>query len=165
MEFFVIDVIKKIIEGDFTEIISNILKSTNDKCQKAILTNINDDKDDIFLLINNLKNKLKIKDDIVLINNINDYRTKLINYRFFKILLKEDWKFNVLLNLYKLMEISQSIIYCNNQQSENKLNKNLINQKFVCNSLDDDIKTITNFKKGQIRILTTIIHFPINLLP
>ena len=160
--FFVIDDIQKIIERDFTEIISNILKSTNDKCQKAILTNINDYGDDIFLLNNNLKNKLKIKDDIVLINNIIDYRTKLINYRFFKISLKEEWKFNVLLNLYKLMEISQSIIYCNNQQSVNKLNKNLINQKFVCNSLDDDnIKTITNFKKGQIRILTTTSELPI----
>jgi len=160
--FFVIDDIQKIIERDFSEIISNILKSTNDKCQKAILTNINDYGDDIFLLNNNLKNKLKIKDDIVLINNIIDYRTKLINYRFFKISLKEEWKFNVLLNLYKLMEISQSIIYCNNQQSVNKLNKNLINQKFVCNSLDDDnIKTITNFKKGQIRILTTTSELPI----
>ena len=160
--FFVIDDIQKIIERDFTEIISNILKSTNDKCQKAILTNINDYGDDIFLLNNNLKNKLKIKDDIVLINNIIDYRTKLINYRFFKISLKEEWKFNVLLNLYKLMEISQSIIYCNNQQSVYKLNKNLTNQKFVCNSLDDDnIKTITNFKKGQIRILTTTSELPI----
>ena len=162
LAFFVIDDIQKIIERDFTEIISNILKSTNDKCQKAILTNINDYGDDIFLLNNNLKNKLKIKDDIVLINNIIDYRTKLINYRFFKISLKEEWKFNVLLNLYKLMEISQSIIYCNNQQSVNKLNKNLINQKFVCNSLDDDnIKTNTNFKKGQIRILTTTSELPI----
>jgi translation initiation factor 4A len=162
LTFFVIDDIKKIIERDFIEIISNILKSTNDKCQKAILANINDDGNDIFILNNDLKNKLKIKDDIVLINNINDYRTKLKNYRFFKISLKEEWKFNVLLNLYKLMEISQSIIYCNKQQSLNELNKNLINQKFICNSLDDDnIKTITNFKKGQIRILTTTSELPI----
>ena len=162
LTFFVIDDIKKIIERDFIEIISNILKSTNDKCQKAILANINDDGNDIFILNNDLKNKLKIKDDIVLINNINDYRTKLKNYRFFKISLKEEWKFNVLLNLYKLMEISQSIIYCNKQQSVNELNKNLINQKFICNSLDDDNnKTITNFKKGQIRILTTTSELPI----
>jgi translation initiation factor 4A len=162
LTFFVIDDIKKIIERDFIEIISNILKNANDKCQKAILANINDDGNDIFTLNNDLKNKLKIKDDIVLINNINDYRTKLKNYRFFKISLKEEWKFNVLLNLYKLMEISQSIIYCNKQQSVNELNKNLINQKFICNSLDDDnIKTITNFKKGQIRILTTTSELPI----
>ena len=54
------------------------------------------------------------------------------------------------------MEISQSIIYCNDQQSVNELNKNLINKKYICNSLDDDkTKTITNFRKGQIRILTT----------
>ena len=60
------------------------------------------------------------------------------------------------------MEISQSIIYCNEQQSVNELNKNLISQKFICNYLDDDnIKTITNFKKGQIRILTTTSEIPI----
>ena len=162
LAFFVIDDIKKIIERDFIDIISNILKNVNDKCQKAILTNIGDDGNDVFILNDDLKNKLKIKDDIILINNINDHKTQLTNYRFFKISLKEEWKFNVLLNLYKLMEISQSIIYCNEQQAANELNKNLINQKFVCNSLDDDnIKTISNFKKGQIRILTTTSEIPI----
>jgi len=162
LAFFVIDDIKKIIERDFIDIINNILKNANDKCQKAILTNTNDDGNDIFELNDDIKNKLKIRDNIVLINNINDNKTKLINYRFFKISLKEEWKFNVLLNLYKLMEISQSIIYCNEQQSVNDLNKKLINQKFVCNSLDDDnTKTITYFKKGQIRILTTTSEIPI----
>ena len=155
--FFVIDDIKQMIERDFIGTINNILNHTNDKCQKAIFVNINEDKNDnIFSLNDDLKNKLKIKDDIVLINNINDNKSKLINYKIYQISLKEDWKFNILLNLYKLMEISQSIIYCNDQQSANDLNKNLINKKFICNSLDDDkIKTISNFKKGQIRILTT----------
>ena len=162
LTFFVIDDIKKIIERDFIEIISNILKNANDKCQKAIFVNINEDKkDNIFSLNDDLKNKLKIKDDIVLINNINDNKSKLINYKIYQISLKEEWKFNVLLNLYKLMEISQSIIYCNNQQSVNELNKNLINKKYICNSLDDDkTKTITNFRKGQIRILTTTSELP-----
>ena len=54
------------------------------------------------------------------------------------------------------MEISQSIIYCNNQQSTIDLNKNLKNKKFICNSLEDDkYKILSSFKKGQIRILTT----------
>ncbi len=59
------------------------------------------------------------------------------------------------------MEISQSIIYCNDQQSVNELNKNLINKKYICNSLDDDkTKTISNFRKGQIRILTATSELP-----
>ena len=155
--FFVIDDIKQMIERDFIETINNILNHASDKCQKAIFVNINEDKNDnIFCLNNDLKNKLKIKDDIVLINNINDNKNKLINYKIYQISLKEDWKLNILLNLYKLMEISQSIIYCNDQESTNELNKNLVNKKFICNSLEDDnTKTITNFKKGQIRVITT----------
>lgn len=162
LSFFVIDDIKQIIERDFIEIISNILNHTNEKCQKAIFINTNEyDNNNMFTLNDDLKNKLKIKDDIVLINNLNDNKTKLINYRIFQISLKEEWKFNILLNLYKLMEISQAIIYCNDQQSVTELNKNLINKKFICNSLDDDkIKTISNFKKGQIRVLTTTSDIP-----
>ena len=161
LSLFVIDDIKQIIERDFIEIISNILNNANDKCQKIILSNTKDNENEIFSLNDDIKSKLKINNDLELINNINDNKTKLLNYRFFQISLKEEWKFNVLLNLYKLMEISQSIIYCNNQQSVNELNKNLINKKYICNSLDDDkTKTITNFRKGQIRILTTTSELP-----
>ena len=161
LSLFVIDDIQQIIERDFIEIISNILNNANDKCQKIILSNTKDNENEIFSLNDDIKSKLKINNDLELINNINDNKTKLLNYRFFQISLKEEWKFNVLLNLYKLMEISQSIIYCNNQQSVNELNKNLINKKYICNSLDDDkTKTITNFRKGQIRILTTTSELP-----
>ena len=61
------------------------------------------------------------------------------------------------------MEISQAIIYCNDQQTANDLNKNLTNKKFICNEIDDDkMKIISNFKKGQIRILTATSDIPAN---
>ena len=162
LSFFVIDDLKQIIERDFIDTISNILKVTNEQCQKAIFINENeDDKDNTFSLTDDLKQKLKINNNIVLINNINDNKSKLINYKIYQISLKEEWKFNVLLNLYKLMEISQAIIYCNDQKSVEELNKNLVNKKYICNSLDDDkIKTISNFKKGQIRMLTITSDIP-----
>ena len=162
--FFVIDDYRQMIERDFIGAINNILNHTNDKCQKAIFININEAKNEnIFDLNDEFKQKLKIKEDIEIINNINSNKEKLINYKIYRISLKEDWKFNVLLNLYKLMEISQAIIYCNDQQSANDLNKSLTDKKFICNELDDDkIKTISNFKKGQIRILTTTSYIPAN---
>ena len=162
LSFFVIDDLKQIIERDFIDLISNILKVTNEKCQKAIFLNQNeDDKDNTFSLTDELKNKLNINNNIELINNINNNKNKLINYKIYKISLKEEWKFNVLLNLYKLMEISQAIIYCNDQKSVEELNKDLVNKKYICNSLEDDkIKTITSFKKGQIRILTITSDIP-----
>ena len=164
--FFVIDDIKQMIERDFIDTINNILNHTNDKCQKAIFSNINELKNDnsnIFNFDNDLKNKLKIKENIEIINNLSNKKEQLINYKIYQISLKEDWKFNILLNLYKLMEISQAIIYCNDQQSANDLNKNLTNKKFICNELDDDkMKIISNFKKGQIRILTATSDIPTN---
>ena len=164
LSFFVIDDLKQIIERDFIDVISNILKVTNEQCQKAIFLNQNqneDDKDNTFSLTDELKNKLNINNNIELINNINDNKNKLIKYKIYQISLKEEWKFNVLLNLYKLMEISQAIIYCNDQKSVEELNKELVNKKYICNSLEDDkIKTITSFKKGQIRILTTTSDIP-----
>ena len=162
LEFFVIDDIKQMIERDFIDNISKILEHSNEKCQKAIFVNINEDKnEDIFVLNEDLKLKLKINDNIELINNIKNNKDKLINYKIYQISLKEDWKFNILLNLYKLMEISQAIIYCNDQQSVNELNKNLIEKKFICNNIEDDkMKTINNFQKGQIRILTTTSEIP-----
>ena len=160
--FFVIDDVKQMIERDFIDTINTILNHTNDKCQKTIFMNTNE-LSNIFNLDNDLKNKLTIKDDIVIINNLNSNKDKLINYKIYQISLKEDWKFNILLNLYKLMEISQAIIYCNDKQSANDLNKNLTNKKFICNELDDDkIKIISNFKKGQIRILTATSDIPTN---
>ena len=61
------------------------------------------------------------------------------------------------------MEISQAIIYCNDQQAANELNKNLTNKKFVCNEIDDDKnKIISCFKKGQIRILIATSDIPTN---
>ena len=164
--FFVIDDIKQMIERDFIETINNILNHTNDKCQKAIFSNINELKNDnsnIFNFDNDLKNKLKIKENIEIINNLSNKKEQLINYKIYQISLKEDWKFNILLNLYKLMEISQAIIYCNDQQAANDLNKNLANKKFICNEIDDDkMKIISNFKKGQIRILTATSDIPTN---
>ena len=59
------------------------------------------------------------------------------------------------------MEISQSIIYCNDQQAANDLNKNLTNKKFICNEIvEDKAKIISSFKKGQIRILITTSDIP-----
>ena len=72
----------------------------------------------------------------------------------FKITTKEDKKFNILLNLYKIMDISQSIIYCNEQKTVIEISKNLFDLNFSCNLLNEDkTKNISNFKKGKIKIM------------
>ena len=60
------------------------------------------------------------------------------------------------------MDISQTIIFCNDEQTMKELNKNLSDLNYICNLLNEDrTKNISNFKKGQIRIMITT--FDINL--
>ena len=172
LDFFVIDDIKQMIERGFIETIFNILNSANNKCRKAIFVededfykiaennNINTEFD--LNLTDEIKNKLKIGTDIKIINNKIDDKNKLIKYRIFKITLKEDMKYNILLNIFKIMDISQTIIFCNDEKIVSDLNKNLSDLNYVCNLLNEDrTKNISNFKKGQIRIMITT--FDINL--
>lgn len=161
LSFFVIADLKQIIERDYTKIIENIVNHINENCQKAIFINSEDtyeNNNKKFELSEDIKKVLKLKSDVVLLNNLNDKsnKSKLINYRIFQIPLKEEWKFDTLINLYKLMEISQAIIYCNNSSSVESINKMLSDKGFICNLIPEDtLKTISNFKKGYIRILTT----------
>ena len=161
LEFFVVDDIRQMIERDFIDTIFNILNLANNKCRKAIFLenggfeNNNNNNFDVNLN-EDIKNKLKLGKDSILINNIIDDKNKLMNYRIYKIPIKDENKFNILQNLYKIMDISQSIIFCNDKQKMNDLNKNLSDLNFSCNSLNEDkAKNISYFKKGQIRIMIT----------
>ena len=172
LNFFVIDDIKQMIERGFLDTIFNILNSSNNKCQKAIFVeneecykieenNNNESKFDLNLN-DDIRNKLKIGKDIHIINNIIENKKKLKNYRIYKIFLKEENKFNILLNIYKIMDITQTIIFCNEEQIMKELNKNLSDLNYVCNLLNEDKgKNISLFKKGQIRIM--ISNLDINL--
>ena len=157
LDFFVVDDINQMIERDFIGTIFNILNSANNICRKAIYgeNNNNDDKNNIINLSDEIKDKLKIGKDAIIISNIPDDKSKFMNYKMFKINMKEDKKFNILLNLYKMMDIPQSIIYFNEQKTMNEINKNLIDLNFSCNLLiEDKTKNISNFKKGKIKIMT-----------
>ena len=165
LDFFVVDDINQMIERDFIETTFNILNSANNNCRKTIYgennnnnnkdNNNKDNENNNFNLSDEIKDKLKIGKDAIIINNIIDDKSKFINYKMFKINMKEDKKFNILLNLYKIMDIPQSIIYFNEQKTMNEINKNLVDLNFSCNLLNEDkTKNISNFKKGKIKIMT-----------
>ena len=156
LDFFAIDDINQMIERDFVETIFNILNSAKNNCRKAIFGKIEDkdEKNNNCNLSDEIKVKLKLGKDAIVINNIIDDKTRLMNYKMFKITTKEDKKFNILLNLYKIMDISQSIIYCNEQKTVIEISKNLFDLNFSCNLLNEDkTKNISNFKKGKIKIM------------
>jgi len=72
---------------------------------------------------------------------------------------REDWKFEVLLDLYKNMNISQALIYCNKRNKAEWLAENMTRSGYpiTCIHGDMDVKErmdrMTSFRKGETRVL------------
>jgi len=148
LKLFIIDDIDELLNRGFIENIKNILRNINEKCQKAIYSNSHTKiNNDLYNLLNLHK--------VVEISNITDDNSSLLKcLKLFKISLKEEWKYEILKNLYKLMEISQVIIYCKNKESSEKLNELLNKEGFISGDINKDKEKIFNlFKNGNIRIV------------
>ena len=148
LKLFIMDDIDELLNRGFIENIKNILRNINEKCQKAIYSNSHTK------INNDLYNLLKFH-NVVEISNITDDNSSLLKcLKLFKISLKEEWKYEILKNLYKLMEISQVIIYCKNKESSEKLNELLNKEGFISGDINTDKEKIFNlFKNGNIRIV------------
>ena len=72
---------------------------------------------------------------------------------------REDWKFEVLLDLYKNLNIAQALIYCNKRQKAEWLAEKMTAAGFpiTCIHGDMDVKDrmdrMTSFRKGETRVL------------
>lgn len=81
--------------------------------------------------------------------------------RQYYIPLKKEWKLEILLNLYKMMEISQAIIYCNSKKTVDTLTEELKTRNFAISSIHSDMpqpdreKVMREFRTGASRVLIT----------
>ena len=72
---------------------------------------------------------------------------------------REDWKFEVLLDLYKNLNISQALIYCNKRQKAEWLSEKMTNAGFPITCIHGDMEVkdrmerMTAFRKGETRVL------------
>jgi translation initiation factor 4A len=75
------------------------------------------------------------------------------------VLEREDWKFDVLLDLYKNINISQALIYCNKRQGAEKLSEKMAAAGFPIACIHGDMEArermekMTAFRKGEVRVL------------
>jgi len=74
---------------------------------------------------------------------------------------KEDWKMEVLLNLYANLDISQALIYCNTKKRVEELEKAMTENDFAVSIMHgemDQIKrddVMKQFRSGTVRVLIT----------
>jgi len=75
--------------------------------------------------------------------------------------LKKEWKLEILLNLYKMMEIAQAIIYANSKKAVDYLTEEMTKKNFVISSIHSDLpmnereKVMREFRTGATRVLIT----------
>jgi len=72
---------------------------------------------------------------------------------------RNEFKFDTLSDLYELISVAQSIIYCNSKKMVNELSYNLTNKNFTVASIHSDMtqeersRIVQDFRNGESRIL------------
>ena len=87
-------------------------------------------------------------------------QVNLTGIRQFRVdLEREDWKFEVLLDLYKNLNITQALIYCNKRQKAEWLADRMTQSGFPITCIHGDMEVkdrmdrMTAFRKGETRVL------------
>jgi len=79
--------------------------------------------------------------------------------RQYYIPMKKEWKLEILLNLYKMMEITQAIIYCNAKKTVDYLSADLTKRGFIVSSIHSELpqeerdRVMKGFRIGTSRVL------------
>lgn len=74
---------------------------------------------------------------------------------------KEEWKIEVLLNLYANLDINQALIYCNTKKRVEELEKSMTSQDFVVSTMHGEMEqnkrevVMRQFRQGAVRVLIT----------
>jgi len=85
-----------------------------------------------------------------------------LGIRQFYIPLKNEWKTEVLLNLYKMMEISQAMIYCNSKKTLDKLSEDMVRNGFSVSTMHGEMqeqdreRVMRDFRTGMTRVLISV---------
>jgi translation initiation factor 4A len=81
--------------------------------------------------------------------------------RQYYIPMKKEWKIEILLNLYKMMEITQAIIYCNSKKTVDFVTDELTKKGFIVSAMHSELpqqerdKVMKEFRTGATRVLIT----------
>jgi ATP-dependent RNA helicase len=160
LKLIIFDDIEEILNREFLDLIKEILSTIN--FQQFVFYSEIENKNNIEEIFGKYINNLKIittKEEALSFDNV----------RQFYIETKKEWKSEILLNLYKTMEINQSLIYCNNKKTAENILHILNDKNFPANYIDEEYsasekeKILDDFKKGNLRILIfTTFNFRLN---
>lgn len=148
----VFDEADQMLEDRFKEQVMCILRKGFPKEMQVALFSATMDEDVLFVANQLLQNPLRIliKPEEVPLDGIK---------QFFVELDKEDWKYDVLCDLYQQLTINQALIYCNKRQRAEWLAEKMGSQGFPLSFIHGEMdveerkRRMADFRKGNVRVL------------
>jgi superfamily II DNA/RNA helicase len=151
LKIMIFDEADEILSSGFKDTIYNIVKQTNKKMQMCLFSATI--PKDVIDLTDNFMNKPKrllMKNDVLTLEGIKQY---YVNTK------SDNWKYDVLIDIYETISISQCIIYCNSKKRVNELGNTLQNNDFPVLMIHGELNSnerkdiMERFKSGEARIL------------
>ena len=152
IKVIIIDEADQMLEDRFREQLQCILNlgfPTTARCALFSAT-MNDDVVEFAEKLLENPVRILISPEEVNLKGIHQYRVDLE---------REDWKFEVLLDLYKNLNITQALIYCNKRQKAEWLAEKMTAAGFPITCIHGDMEVrermdrMTSFRKGDTRVL------------
>ena len=147
----VLDEADEMLSYGFMENIHNIIRTIPQNSQICLFS-ATMPKEILDLTTNFMKDpeKLLINKEELTLEGIRQFYVDLKQYK---------WKYDVLLDIYETINITQSIIYVNSKNMLNILNERLLNENYPISYIHGDMdqttreKNLSDFKNGKTRIL------------
>jgi translation initiation factor 4A len=152
LKIFVLDEADEMLSRGFLDSIKQVISYIPETCQIALFSATM--PKDIVAITNKFMNnpaKILVKKEELTLEGIRQYY----------IPMKKEWKLEILLNLYKMMEITQAIIYCNSKKTVDFVTEELTKKGFVVSAMHSELpqqerdKVMKEFRTGASRVLVT----------
>ena len=152
LKIFVLDEADEMLSRGFLDSIKEVIKFIPVTCQIALFSATM--PAEIIAITSKFINnpaKILVKKEELTLEGIRQYF----------IPMKREWKLEILLNLYKMMEITQAIIYCNSKKTVDYVSEELTKKGFVVSSMHSELpqqerdKVMKEFRLGASRVLIT----------
>lgn len=152
LKIFILDEADEMLSRGFLDSIRQVINFIPENCQVALFSATM--PQEIMAITGKFMNnpaKILVKNEELTLEGIRQYY----------IPMKKEWKIEILLNLYKMMEITQAIIYCNTKKTVDFLSDELTKKGFIVSSMHGELpqqerdKIMKEFRIGTSRVLIT----------
>jgi len=150
IKLLIFDEADEMLSDGFQDNIYNIVQYISKKCQICLFS-ATKTEDTV-----ELSNKFLNNPETIFVENQN---VTLEGIQQYKVLINEEWKYDTLVDLYNLLNISQCIIYINSKNKLMDIYYELIKNDYPVDFMHGEIpkdereSKLINFKSGKVRLL------------